>query len=132
MLERDSSLGQINTVPAALGVDGFLLSELNGLKVFLKDFEFAGLNRAVGGVDDATCTLHKNGVDSKTRAVLVQTGDNVPNRDGALISAIDEVARCDRLRAYFVEDRTWALPWFEERSLGYERCAREGLLLVEY
>ena len=87
MLKRERLPGQVNTVAAALGVEGFLLIELNGLQAFLKDFEFAGLDGAVGGMDNATRTFHKNGVDSKTRAVFVQTGDDVANRDGALISA---------------------------------------------
>src|ERR1700683_4688807 len=98
--------------------------------MLLKDFKFTGLDRAVGWMDGTTGIFDENRVDSKARAVLIHTGDDVSHRDGSLIGSFQEVTRGDSVRSYLVVRAAFALPLFEKGRARDDLGTRQRALLL--
>ncbi len=101
---------------AAPGVGGLGGGFLQRLELVFNFLHFAFFNGAIGSMNDAVPRFLIESVDFDPSAVGVNGNDDVANGDGALVSRLEEMTRCDSVFADFEMDLTGAIPRIEERS----------------
>ncbi len=122
---------EFRTLKPALRVGGFLCGKLNGLKMFLNYFEFAGFHLAVRGVQSATGGLDKNRINANSGAVLIRAGHDIANSNSSHIFALAKMARRNHILANLIENSARPRPRLEQTSRGHHRGASQRRFLVE-